>query len=116
MTGHSFIPQEKLRDLLACHAPIADVLVAEAEERFTDQEITRLEELVPNYFEKLRRAPSPRAIRSLLFKTQLFRLLAELRVPGQPPFYLFRIRCDWSDNEPMIGDATNCTTKAGAGI
>ena len=57
---------------------------AERDVRFTPDEVDELERLVPGYFRAIGRRPSPRAIRTLLFKIQLFRLLMQLRLPGRP--------------------------------
>ncbi|MBZ9709323.1 KAP family NTPase [Mesorhizobium sp. ESP7-2] len=54
-----------------------------ADVRFTRDEVGELERLVPGYFRTIGRRPSPRAIRILLFKIQLFRLLMQLRTPGR---------------------------------
>ncbi len=51
--------------------------------RFTSDEVDDLERLVPDYFRTIRRRPSPRAVRMLLFKIQLFRLLVQTRLPGR---------------------------------
>lgn len=47
--------------------------------RFSDKEVSILEEFAPGYFQKIRRLPSPRSIRALIFKIQLARLLLNLR-------------------------------------
>lgn len=51
--------------------------------RFTKDEVADLGRLVPDYFRAINRRPSPRAIRSLLFKIQLFRLLLQGRTPNR---------------------------------
>jgi energy-coupling factor transporter ATP-binding protein EcfA2 len=52
--------------------------------RFSDDEIQILSGFVPSYFRTLRRRPSPRSIKALLFKLQLARLLMQLRYPDLP--------------------------------
>jgi energy-coupling factor transporter ATP-binding protein EcfA2 len=52
--------------------------------RFSDDEIRLLSGFVPSYFRTLRRRPSPRSIKALLFKLQLARLLMQLRYPDLP--------------------------------
>ncbi|MDI1265522.1 MAG: P-loop NTPase fold protein [bacterium] len=49
--------------------------------RFSDAEIKMMCDFVPKYFRDLRRHPSPRSIKALLFKLQLARLLLQLRGP-----------------------------------
>ncbi|MER9375483.1 P-loop NTPase fold protein [Mesorhizobium sp. M0491] len=56
----------------------------EGDVRFTPEEVGELERLVPGYFRSVGRRPSPRAVRTLLFKIQLFRLLLQVRTPWQP--------------------------------
>jgi energy-coupling factor transporter ATP-binding protein EcfA2 len=56
----------------------------DAEVRFTASEIEDLRLQVPAYLKALKRRPSPRAIRILLFKIQLCRLLLQLRYPREP--------------------------------
>jgi energy-coupling factor transporter ATP-binding protein EcfA2 len=51
--------------------------------RFTSDEVDELERLVPRYFRSINRRPSPRAIRLLLFKVQLCRLLMQMRLPAR---------------------------------
>ncbi|CDX14139.1 hypothetical protein MPLDJ20_100054 [Mesorhizobium plurifarium] len=60
-------------------APFTD-----ADIRFTPEEVDELERLVPSYFRSIGRRPSPRAVRTLLFKIQLFRLLLQVRTPWRP--------------------------------
>nr|WP_198030329.1 P-loop NTPase fold protein [Mesorhizobium sp. LNHC220B00] len=52
--------------------------------RFTRDEVRDLGRLVPDYFRAITRRPSPRAIRTLIFKIQLFRLLLQARAPNLP--------------------------------
>jgi type II secretory pathway pseudopilin PulG len=52
--------------------------------RFTDREIEQLQRLLPGYFRHIGRRPSPRAIRILLFKIQICRLLLQLLYPWRP--------------------------------
>jgi hypothetical protein len=52
--------------------------------RFTVSEVEDLRRQVPPFLEALKRRPSPRAIRILLFKVQLCRLLLQLRNPREP--------------------------------
>jgi energy-coupling factor transporter ATP-binding protein EcfA2 len=52
--------------------------------RFTAVEVEQLQRLVPAYLNQIGRRPSPRAIRILLFKIQLCRLLLYLRYPWHP--------------------------------
>ena len=52
--------------------------------RFTEEEARQLREFVPKFFQSTKRFGSPRAIRALLFKVQLCRLLLQLRFPGKP--------------------------------
>ncbi|RXH38729.1 hypothetical protein XH99_00260 [Bradyrhizobium nanningense] len=52
--------------------------------RFSDAEIEILSGFMPSYFRTMRRRPSPRSIKSLLFKLQLARLLMQLRFPDHP--------------------------------
>ncbi|MET4121079.1 hypothetical protein ABIB85_007509 [Bradyrhizobium sp. JR1.5] len=49
--------------------------------RFSDEEIERLCGFMPGYFRSIKRRPSPRSIKALLFKLQLARLLMQLRYP-----------------------------------
>ncbi|WP_179294490.1 P-loop NTPase fold protein [Mesorhizobium sp. WSM3879] len=56
----------------------------EGDVRFTRDEVAELGRLVPDYFRAINRRPSPRAIRTLLFKIQLFRLLLQVRAPNRP--------------------------------
>lgn len=49
--------------------------------RFSDAEIEILSGFMPSYFRTLRRRPSPRSIKALLFKLQLAWLLMQLRFP-----------------------------------
>ncbi|MER9163646.1 P-loop NTPase fold protein [Mesorhizobium sp. M0715] len=56
----------------------------EGDVRFTKDEVGELGQLVPGYFRAINRRPSPRAIRNLLFKIQLFRLLLQVRTPNLP--------------------------------
>lgn len=58
--------------------------------RFTPEEVDELERLVPRYFRAIGRRPSPRAIRTLLFKIQLCRLLVQLTT-ANPPLEAFSI-------------------------
>ncbi len=55
--------------------------------RFSDAEIQELQRYVPDFFADSNRKPSPRAIRALLFKVQLCRLLLQLRFPRRPAGY-----------------------------
>ena len=55
--------------------------------RFSDLEIQELQRYAPDFFADANRRPSPRAIRALLFKVQLCRLLLQLRFPGRPQGY-----------------------------
>ena len=57
----------------------------ESDVRFTASEIDELRVFVPAYFHKIGRRPSPRAIRILLFRIQLCRLLLDVRHPGRLP-------------------------------
>ncbi|MBY5871329.1 hypothetical protein HFN53_04750 [Rhizobium leguminosarum] len=52
--------------------------------RFTPEEVGELERLVPRHFRTIGRRPSPRAIRTLLFKIQLCRLLMQLTSTNPP--------------------------------
>lgn len=52
--------------------------------RFTAVDVEQLQEKLPGYFSQLGRRASPRAIRILLFKIQLCRLLLEIRFPSHP--------------------------------
>ena len=56
----------------------------EANVRFIPSEIDDLRRLAPLFLKGLNRRPSPRAIRILLFKVQLCRLLLQTRYPGEP--------------------------------
>jgi energy-coupling factor transporter ATP-binding protein EcfA2 len=56
----------------------------DADVRFTGAEVRDLRAQVPTFLKALNRRPSPRAIRILLFKVQLCRLLLQTRYPGQP--------------------------------
>src|SRR5690606_24841525 len=47
--------------------------------RFTQSEIAVLQDRIPDYFEKMGRVSSPRAVRMLTFKVQLCRYLLEQR-------------------------------------
>jgi hypothetical protein len=62
-----------------------DPLFDRSDVRFTVVEVEELRRFVPAYLRTLGRRPSPRAVRILLFKIQLCRLLLQLRYPGQPP-------------------------------
>lgn len=61
----------------------AEPLFGEADVRFTTAEIEDLRGLVPAFLATVGRRPSPRAIRILLFKIQLCRLLLQLRHPQE---------------------------------
>lgn len=52
--------------------------------RFSDAEIAFLSGFMPSYFRTIRRRPSPRSIKALLFKLQLARLLIQMRHPDLP--------------------------------
>ncbi|TPE47897.1 P-loop NTPase fold protein [Amaricoccus solimangrovi] len=52
--------------------------------RFTDREVESLGMAAPEYFRELGHTASPRAIRALIFKIQLFRLLLEERDISRP--------------------------------
>lgn len=56
----------------------------ETDVRFTSIEVEELRRFVPAFFQSIGRRPSPRAIRILLFKVQLCRLLLDLRHPARP--------------------------------
>lgn len=58
--------------------------------RFTPEEVGELERIVPRYFRAIGRRPSPRAIRTLLFKIQLCRLLMQV-TSTNPPLEAFSI-------------------------
>lgn len=66
-------------------ARVNDPLFDRSDVRFTVMEVEELRRFVPAYLRSLGRRPSPRAVRILLFKIQLCRLLLQLRYPGQPP-------------------------------
>jgi hypothetical protein len=66
-------------------APEEEPLFDQGTERFSDAEILELQKFIPKFFAATNRFPSPRAIRALLFKIQLCRLLLQLRFPGRPP-------------------------------
>ena len=56
----------------------------DSEVRFTRSEVADLRRQVPPFLKALNRRPSPRAIRILLFKVQLCRLLLQTRYPNEP--------------------------------
>jgi energy-coupling factor transporter ATP-binding protein EcfA2 len=78
--GLRAVDPEASPELEGSAAPIFD----DADVRFTASEIQDLRRQVPPFLEALNRQPSPRAIRILLFKVQLCRLLLQLRYPGEP--------------------------------
>src|SRR4051812_18511704 len=63
----------------------AEPLFNAGDVRFTDEEKRELKRLGPDFFRDARRRASPRAIKALLFRIQLFRLLLQLCFPSAAP-------------------------------